>query len=45
MLNKIIAKILRQKGTLRRIQKAEVFENNISEIRNLNLRNLNLEAN
>ena len=45
MLNKRISKILRKKGTLSCIQKAEILENNSAKIRDLNLRNLDLEAN
>lgn len=45
MLNKEIAKILRKKGNLKCTQKSEFLENKISEISNLNLRNLGLEEN
>ena len=40
-----IAKILRRKGSLRCAQKSEILENEISESRNLNLRDLGLEEN
>ena len=43
MVNKEIAKLLRKKGNLECTQKAETLENKISEVRNLNLRNLGLD--
>ena len=45
LVNKEIAKVLRKKGTLECTRKSETLENGISEISNLNLRNLSLEAN
>jgi len=44
MVNKEIAKVLRKKGTLECTVSSENLANNSSEIRNLNLRNLGLEA-
>lgn len=43
MVNKEIAKRLREKGSEACIQKAEMLENNPSEMRNLSLRNLGLD--
>ena len=43
MVNKGIAKLLRKKGSLECTQKAETLENEISDISNLNLRNLGLD--
>ncbi len=43
MLNIEIAKLLRKKGSLECIQKSETLENKISEVINLNLRNLRLD--
>jgi len=44
-VHKEIAKVLRKKGNLDCIQKSETLDNDISEISNLNLRDLNLEEN
>jgi hypothetical protein len=45
LVNKEIAKILRKKGNIECTQKSETLENEISEISNLNLRNLGLDVN
>ncbi len=45
LVNKEKAKVLRKKGTLECTRKSETLENDIAEIRNLNLRNLSLEEN
>lgn len=43
MVNKEIAKLLKQKGDLACAERSEILENETAEIRNLNLRNLGLD--
>jgi hypothetical protein len=45
MINKEIATILREKGSLKCTHKLEILENKVSEKTNLHLRNLDLEEN
>ena len=43
MMNKEIAKLLKQKGDLACAERSEILENETAEIRNLNLRNIGLD--